>query len=69
MADEKQANSGGQSSGNQSFREKFLTDLLLELKSPFHRRIVAAYQGKDSSVASMEAELGAILLEILNHED
>jgi hypothetical protein len=68
MTDEEN-NLDGRSQINQSFREKFLNELLSNLENPLHKRIVAAYQGKDDPVASMEAELGAVLLEILNHED
>jgi len=52
-----------------SHREKYLKQLQEELKDPLHKRIVAAYEKKVDAVASMEAELSAILTEILTHEN
>ena len=52
-----------------SHREKYLKQLQGELRDPLHKRIVAAYEKKVDAVASMETELGAILIEILTHED
>ena len=49
--------------------EKYLKQLQEELTDPLHKRIIAAYLKKDDPVASMEAELGGILTDVLTHED
>jgi hypothetical protein len=69
MIDEKGINIPDQSQDSSSHREKYLKQLQGELADPLHIRIVAAYQKKGDPVASMEAELGTILTEILAHED
>ena len=45
--------------------EQLLEELQKNLKDPFHRRLIWAYQGEDP-VQSMEAELKKILLEVFN---
>ncbi len=49
-------------------RAEYLARLSEVIADPTHRRVVAAYAG-DDPVRSMEAELGRILQEILEHED
>jgi len=51
-----------------SLREKYLNELLVELSDPFHKRLIEAYQG-DTPVQSMESQLGKILTEVLHRED
>jgi hypothetical protein len=52
-----------------SHRQKYLKQLQEDLKDTLHKRIIAAYLKKDDPIASMEAELGEILTEVLSHED
>jgi hypothetical protein len=49
-------------------RRKFLEEIQGKVADPVHKRLIQACQG-DDAVASMEAELSKILLEILQHED
>ncbi len=58
-----------QSQALPSHREKYLKQLQENLKDPLHKRIIAAYLKKGDPIASMEAELGAILTDVLTHED
>ena len=51
-----------------SHPEKFINELLEELKDPTHKRLIKAYQGSDP-LGSMESELGKILMETLQRED
>ena len=69
MINPKSINNADQLQAPPSHREKYLRQLQGELANPLHVRIVAAYEKKSDPVASMEAELGAILTEILAHED
>jgi len=55
-------------SSTKTRREEFLEELMAELSDPLHRRLVRAYQG-DSPVQAMEAELAAVLLEVVKRED
>jgi len=52
-----------------SHRVKYLNLLLDQLTSPVQKRLVGTYQKKSDPVKAMEAELGDILTEILDHED
>ncbi|MBL7177199.1 MAG: hypothetical protein ISS66_15355 [Desulfobacteraceae bacterium] len=51
-----------------SRRQDFLDELLEETSVSLHKRLIKAYNS-DDPVASMEKELGASLLEVLNRED
>ena len=51
-----------------SRRQDFLDELLEEVSVSLHKRLIKACQS-DDPVASMEEELGEILLEVLNRED
>ena len=48
--------------------EEFLHELKDNVTAPIHLRLLDAYQGTDP-VASMEAELGKILMEAVKNED
>ena len=49
-------------------KEQFVDQLKQAVKDPIHVRIIDAYRGS-LSVQAMEVELGAALIEILEHED
>jgi len=55
-------------SSEHSSREEYLDELLAELSSPVHKRLIQAYRG-DDPVQSMESELGKILMEVLRREN
>jgi len=69
MPDKDNVHNTEQSQELLSHREKYLKQLQEELTDPLHKRIIAAYLKKDDPVASMEAELGGILTDVLTHED
>lgn len=52
-----------------SQREAYLAQLQEALADPLHKRLVAAYSKGSDPVASMEAELGSMLSEIMKDED
>jgi hypothetical protein len=49
-------------------REQFLADLKKTISDPIHLRIIESYR-RQPSVESMEMELGAVLVEILERAD
>lgn len=49
-------------------RQEFLDELLSKTEDPVHKRLLRAY-GSDDPIQAMEAELGRVLREILEHED
>jgi hypothetical protein len=48
--------------------DSFMDELLAHLSDPIHKQVIQAHSGVDP-VKSMEAEIGKILLEVLNRED
>ena len=48
--------------------EQYIRRFLARLPDPVHRRLIQAYAG-DDPVASMEAELGNVLREVVDSED
>ena len=48
--------------------EKYFNEVLEKISDLKHKRIISAYKG-DNPVQSMEAELGKIVMEIVNRED
>jgi len=57
-----------QHSTQRSRHDEFLAELEAGIFDPVHKRLIKAYQGNDPTT-SMESELKAILLEILQRED
>lgn len=49
-------------------KAEFINGLKAQLQNPVHLRLLGAYAEPDP-VASMEAELAAILLEVVRNED
>lgn len=52
----------------QSRHEIYINELSERLENPLHKRVLKAYNSPDP-VRAMEAELGKILLEVLENED
>jgi len=57
-----------QQSARTSRHDEFLAELEANIADPVHKRLIHAYRGNDPT-ASMESELKAILLEVLQRED
>jgi hypothetical protein len=57
-----------QHSPQRSKHDEFLDELEAGISDPVYKRLIKAYQGNNPTT-SMESELKAILLEILQRED